>query len=39
MATNYTPRPRAAEVLVHGNQARVVRQREAVADLWRLESV
>ena len=39
MASNYNTRPRAAEVLVHGNQARVVRQREAVVDLWRLEAV
>ena len=39
MASNYNTRPRAAEVLVSGDQARVVRQREAVADLWRLESV
>ncbi len=39
MASNYNTRPRAAEVLVSGDQARVVRQREAVADLWRTESV
>lgn len=39
MASNYNTRPRAAEVLVSGDTARVVRQREAVADLWRLESV
>ena len=39
MASNYNTRPRAAEVLVSGDTARVVRQRETVADLWRLESV
>ena len=39
MASNYNSRPLAAEVLVSGDQARVVRQREAVADLWRLESL
>ena len=38
MASNYNTRPRAAEVLVSGDTARVVRQRETVADLWRLES-
>jgi hypothetical protein len=35
MASNYNTRPRAAEVLVDGAQARVVRRREAVQDLWR----
>ena len=39
MASNYNARPRAAEVLVDGSQARVVRQREAVQDLWRGETV
>ncbi len=39
MASNYNTRPRAAEVLVDGSQARVVRQREAVQDLWRGETV
>ena len=39
MASNYNPRPRAAEVLVDGSSARVIRQREAVQDLWRGESV
>ena len=38
MASNYNTRPRAAEVLVSGDTARVVRQRETVAELWRLES-
>lgn len=39
MASNYNTRPRAAEVLVDGASARVIRQREAVQDLWRGESV
>ena len=39
MASNYNTRPRAAEVLVGGASARVIRQREAVQDLWRGESV
>ena len=38
MASNYNTRPRAAEVLVDGREARVVRQREAVQDLWRGET-
>ncbi len=39
MASNYNTRPRAAEVLVDGNSTRVVRRREPVQDLWRLESI
>ncbi|MBS0414975.1 MAG: diaminopimelate decarboxylase [Proteobacteria bacterium] len=39
MASNYNTRPRAAEVLVDGREARVVRQREAVQDLWRGETL
>ena len=39
MASNYNTRRRAAEVLVDGREARVVRQREAVQDLWRGETV
>ncbi len=38
MASNYNSRPRAAEVLVDGNQARVVRRREALRDLWQHET-
>lgn len=38
MSSNYNT-PRAAEVLVDGSSARVIRQREAVQDLWRGESV
>jgi len=39
MASNYNTRGRAAEVLVDGDQAYVVRQRETVRDLWALESL
>jgi diaminopimelate decarboxylase len=37
MARNYNTRGRAAEVLVDGNQARVIRTRETVADQMRHE--
>ena len=37
MASNYNTRPRAAEVLVDGASARLVRRREQVQDLWRDE--
>jgi len=39
MASNYNSRPLAAEVLVHGRQAAVVRKRQAVTDLWAGESL
>ncbi len=39
MASNYNTRPRAAEILVDGNLAHVIRRREAVADLFRGESM
>ncbi|MCD8548805.1 MAG: diaminopimelate decarboxylase [Aeromonadaceae bacterium] len=39
MASNYNARPRAAEVLVDGDSAHLVRQREPLEDLWRLETV
>lgn len=39
MASNYNTRPRAAEVLVDGEQARVIRAREPLANLWQLESL
>jgi diaminopimelate decarboxylase len=32
-ASNYNSRPRAAEVLVEGNRARLIRRRETIADL------
>ena len=34
---NYNTRPRAAEVLVDGDQAHLIREREQLADLWRGE--
>ena len=37
MASNYNTRPRAAEVLVSGDMARVIRQRETIEDLLRGE--
>ena len=39
MSSNYNTRGRAAEILVDGDQAHVVRQREAVNELWALESL
>jgi diaminopimelate decarboxylase len=37
LASNYNTRPRAAEVLVEGKSAKVIRKRETVADLIRGE--
>ena len=37
MASNYNTRPRAAEVLVSGKEATLIRERESVADLMRGE--
>ena len=37
LASNYNTRPRPAEVLVHGKTAKVVRKRETIQDLLRLE--
>lgn len=37
MSSNYNTRPRAAEVLVDGGQDHLVREREPLSDLWRLE--
>jgi diaminopimelate decarboxylase len=39
MASNYNTRPRAAEVLVDGATAHLVREREAVEDLFRGEKL
>ncbi len=39
MASNYNTRARAAEVMVDGDQAYVVRKREVVNELWALESL
>ena len=34
MGSNYNSRPRAAEVMVDGNQAFLIREREQVASLF-----
>jgi diaminopimelate decarboxylase len=39
MASNYNTRPRAAEIMVDGDKAHVIRPRENVADLFSLEAV
>jgi diaminopimelate decarboxylase len=38
LASNYNTRPRAAEVLVDGKSAKVIRRRETFADLFRGET-
>jgi len=38
MSSNYNSRPRAAEVMVDGAEAHLVRERESLADLYRGES-
>lgn len=38
MSSNYNTRPRAAEVMVDGDQSYVIRQREKIQDLFALES-
>jgi diaminopimelate decarboxylase len=37
LSSNYNSRPRAAEVLVQGKTAKLIRKRESVADLFRHE--
>ncbi|SPE45036.1 Diaminopimelate decarboxylase [Candidatus Sulfotelmatobacter sp. SbA7] len=37
LASNYNTRPRPAEVLVNGKRVKLVRRRESIADLLRLE--
>ena len=39
MSSNYNTRPRAAEVMVDGDKAFLVRRREAIEDLYALESL
>ena len=39
MSSNYNSRPRAAEILVDGDQAYLVRERETIAQLWQGESI
>lgn len=38
LASNYNTRPRAAEVLVDGKSVKLIRKRESITDLLRLES-
>jgi diaminopimelate decarboxylase len=37
MSSNYNETPRPAVVLLDGGRARIIRERETVADIWRLE--
>jgi diaminopimelate decarboxylase len=37
LASNYNTRPRAAEVLVSGKAAKLIRKRETITDLLRTE--
>ena len=39
MSSNYNSRPRAAEVLVHGTSAHLVRRRESVEELFAAEQI
>jgi len=39
MSSNYNTRPRAAEILVDGDQMHIIRKREEVADLYQGESI
>jgi diaminopimelate decarboxylase len=39
MSSNYNSRPRAAEVLVDGDQIHLARARETLEDLWRGEAL
>jgi diaminopimelate decarboxylase len=39
MSSNYNSRPRAAEILVDGARATVVRERERLEHLYQLESM
>lgn len=39
MASNYNSRALAAEVLVNGRRAALVRQRQRLEDMWKLETV
>ena len=39
MSSNYNSRPRAAEVMVDGEQSHLIRQRESLESLWQGEAV
>lgn len=39
MASNYNTRPLAAEILVNGNKAAVVRERQEMTEIWKDEKI
>lgn len=39
MSSNYNSRPKTAEVMVDGDKAYLIRRREALNELWQLESL
>ncbi|WOH36851.1 diaminopimelate decarboxylase [Thalassotalea fonticola] len=39
MSSNYNSRPRAAEIMVDGEQSHLIRQRESLESLWQGEAV
>ena len=39
MSSNYNSRPRAAEILVDGDKAHVIRERETIAELFAKEKL
>ena len=39
MSSNYNSRPRTAEVMIDGDKAHLIRRREALNELWQLESL
>ena len=39
MSSNYNSRPRTAEVMVDGDKAYLIRRREALNELWQVESL
>ena len=39
LSSNYNSRPRTAEVMVDGDKAHLIRRREALNELWQLESL
>lgn len=39
MSSTYNSRPQAAEIMVDGNQAHLIKARADFADLWRLEKI
>ncbi|QLB17176.1 diaminopimelate decarboxylase [Mannheimia varigena] len=39
MSSTYNSRPQAAEIMVDGNQAHLIKARATFADLWRLEKL